>query len=182
MTEITWNETGSRLVETGISKGVLYSPDGTIVVPWNGLTAVTENGSRTASVYYVDGQKYLDTQIPTDYQATLEAFSYPPEFDAFNGIASYGGDTPIPGLLIYDQNPSQFHLSYQTKVGNDVDGLDHGYRIHVIFNVLAQLLSVHMKLFQILSRRLIFLGILHRHQNHLQVIEQRLILYLILIH
>jgi hypothetical protein len=63
MTEIKWDEVGARRYETGVDRGVLYLPAGT-AVPWNGLTAVTENVERDVKSYYIDGVKYLDQQVP----------------------------------------------------------------------------------------------------------------------
>ncbi len=119
MASLQW-DSGDRAFETGIDRGVLYLTDG-IVVPWNGLTGMDENETRNASSYYIDGQKYLDSQIPGEFAGTLKAYTYPDEFDS---IANY-----IP-----DQTAETFCLSYRTLLDND-----QGYQIHIIYNALANL-------------------------------------------
>jgi hypothetical protein len=133
MTALEWDAAGSRRYETGIDRGVLYLQDELeTVVPWNGLTGVTENVSREVKSYYTDGVKYLDHHVPGSFSAKLTAFTYPDELETILGIEEFA-----PGVHIHDQRAQMFHLSYRTKVGNDVDGTDHGYKIHILYNVLA---------------------------------------------
>lgn len=136
MTALEWDKVGDRRFETGVDRGVLHLPDGT-AVPWNGITSVTENLEREVKSYYVDGIKYLDYQIPGAYSAKLQAFTYPDEFEELMGNAEFA-----PGVVLHDQRSSLFHLSYRTQVGNDLDGVDHGYKIHILYNILATPSSV----------------------------------------
>lgn len=137
MTALSWDEVGSHRAEAGVDHGVLYLLDGTAVV-WNGITSIEETGSRTSVIAYLAGQKYLDYQVPSDFQATLQALSYPAEFANVNGIKPWvSGDLAIPGLEIYDQPAQPFHLSYRTLLLNDLDGDSYGYKIHVLYNVMA---------------------------------------------
>jgi hypothetical protein len=76
--------------------------------------------------------KYLETVAPGDFSGRLRAVTYPDEFDSVNGVGS-----PAPGLSYHDQPVKSFSLSYRTRVGNDVDGLDHGYKIHLLYNLVA---------------------------------------------
>lgn len=132
MTKLLWDQAGQRLYEAGLDRGVLYKED-TFGVPWNGLTSIDENLSNIASdPIYFDGVKYIDQPKVGDFSATLNAYTYPDEFLEYEGLQSLGG-----GLFVDDQRPKQFGLSYRTKVGNDVDGLDHGYKIHIIYNLTA---------------------------------------------
>jgi hypothetical protein len=131
MTVLEWNKVGERRYQTGIDRGVLFPPDGP-AVPWNGLTNVTENVSREVKSYYLDGIKYLDRHVPGSYSATLSAFTYPDELDQLLGMSEYA-----PGVFLHDQRVKLFHLSYRTLIGNDVDGTEHGYKIHIVYNVLA---------------------------------------------
>ena len=131
MTVLVWDQAGERQYETGIDRGVLYLPDGS-GVPWNGLVSVSEKRSREVKSYYMDGIKYLDHQILGEYAAKLQAFTYPDELDALLGTTEF-----VPGIHIHDQRTQLFNLSYRTKVGNDLDGVDHGYKIHIIWNVMA---------------------------------------------
>lgn len=131
MTVLEWNKVGDRTYETGVDRGVLYLPDGT-TVPWNGLTEVSENRGREIKSYFIDGIKYLDHHVPGSFSGKLKAYTYPDELEGLMGNPEFA-----PGLTAYDQPTSLFNLSYRTLVGNDVDGIDHGYKIHILYNLLA---------------------------------------------
>ena len=131
MTALVWDKVGERRYETGIDRGVLYLPDGN-AVPWNGLTSVVETRTREVKSYYLDGIKYLDHSVPGSYVAKLQAYTYPVELDSLLGNADFA-----PGVVLYDQNSSWFHLSYRTRIANDILGTDFGYKIHVVYNVVA---------------------------------------------
>lgn len=131
MTKLIWDQVGERRYETGIDRGVLYLREGG-AVPWNGLTAITENRNREVKSYYIDGIKYLDHPVPGSYSAKLSAFTYPDEFSPLIGDANFA-----PGVILHDQRFSMFHLSYRTGIGNDLQGLEHGYRVHVLYNLIA---------------------------------------------
>lgn len=131
MTELVWDKAGEHRFETGIDRGVLYLPDGS-AVPWNGLVSVTEDRSRDVKSYYIDGIKYLDKHIPGSFAAKLDAFTYPDELDELIGISEFA-----PGVQIHDQRTRLFNLSYRTGIGNDLEGLDFGYKIHILYNILA---------------------------------------------
>lgn len=137
MSKLIWDKTGSRLYETGVNKGVLYIPNvsGNYSngVAWNGLTTVTESPSGAeATALYADNIKYLNLISAEEFGATIEAYTYPDEFGQFDGTAS-----PSVGVYVGQQNRKSFGLSYQTRVGNDVDGADYGYKIHMIYNATA---------------------------------------------
>ncbi len=131
MTALVWDKVGERTYQTGVDRGVLYLHDGTAVA-WNGLTSIEDTDNTTLTSYYLDGVKYLDNLAPGDFTGKLKAFTYPPEFDQVNGIANVS-----PGLAYYDQPVKSFDLSYRTRVGNDLDGVDHGYKIHLLYNLIA---------------------------------------------
>jgi hypothetical protein len=129
---LTWSAVGERFYEIGVDRGVLYvgNQPG---VPWPGLIAVSENVSGgAAKPYYLDGIKYLNLATAEEFEATLEAFFSPPEFGPCDGVATIQN-----GLFATQQNRSQFNLCYRTKVGNDIDGPDHAYKIHIVYNALA---------------------------------------------
>lgn len=137
MAALVWDQTGERMYETGIDRGVLYIPNGSGVYDtgfaWNGLTAVTESPSGAeASPQYADNIKYLNLVSAEEFGATIEAFTYPVEFGQCDGTAE-----PQPGIQIGQQSRKTFGLSYRTKVGNDVDGVEHGYKLHLIYGCLA---------------------------------------------
>ncbi len=138
MAELVWDQIGERLYETGVDHGVLYIPD-TLTgeydtgVAWNGLVTVTESPSGAeASPQYADNIKYLNLYSAEEFGATIEAFTYPPEFAQFDGISE-----PSPGVLVGQQSRRGFGLSYRSLIGNDVDGADHGYKLHLVYGAMA---------------------------------------------
>jgi len=128
---LEWDQIGERIYQTGVDRGVLYLHDGTVAV-WNGLTGVEESDDSELKSYYLDGVKYLENLFPGDFQGKLKAFTYPDEFDSINGI-----ETGFLGLSIYNQKTQSFDLSYRTMIGNDIEGIDYGYKIHILYNVIA---------------------------------------------
>lgn len=135
MSKIKWDQTGERYYETGVSKGVLYPYANNAYakgVAWNGLTNVSESPEGAeATPLYADNIKYLNLMSAEEFKATIEAYTYPDEFAACNGEASLQ-----EGVSIGQQKRSQFGLSYQTKIGNDVDS-ELGYKIHLVYGALA---------------------------------------------
>lgn len=137
MSKMVWDQTGSRYYETGIKNGALYLQDvsGTYStgVPWNGLTAVTESPSGAeATPLYADDIKYLNLMSNEDFGGTIEAYTYPDEFAACDGSA-----TLVDGVTIGQQSRATFGLCYRTTIGNDVDGNNHGYKLHLVYGALA---------------------------------------------
>lgn len=131
MVTLVWDQIGSRTYENGIDRGVLYLPDGT-AVPWNGLTAVIEKFDKDVSPVYFDGMKVADVAVLGDFSATMKAVTYPDEFNELEGIA-----TLRRGVHAGDQMPKTFGLSYRTMIGNDTEGDQAGYKINVLYNVMA---------------------------------------------
>ena len=137
MAKLVWDKTGDRLYETGVKNGVLYIPTSGIYskgVAWNGLTAVTESPSGAeATALYADDTKYLSLMSTEEFGATIEAYTYPDEFAACDGSAELAD-----GVMIGQQKRSAFGLCYKTTIGNDTDGNDHGYKLHIIYGALAK--------------------------------------------
>jgi hypothetical protein len=138
MAPLTWDQVGEKTYETGVDRGVLYTPDNTTGdygegVAWNGLTTVTESPSGAeASPQYADNIKYLNLVSAETFGATIEAFTYPDEFAVMDGTA-----TPEAGVAIGQQGRRQFGLSYRTRKGNDIEGTDFGYKLHLVYGCLA---------------------------------------------
>lgn len=131
MTRLSWDAVGERFYESGIDRGVLYVED--LGVAWPGLVSVAESPTGgEPRPYYVDGYKYLNIAAAEEFEATIEAFAAPPEFNQCEGV-----NTAYAGLLITQQPRKSFGFSYRTKVGNDTDGLKHAYKIHLVYNALA---------------------------------------------
>lgn len=131
MATLQWDKAGEKLYEVGVDRGVLYLRDGSVAV-WNGLRSVDESYERETQSYYLDGVKYLQVQILGDFSARLMAYTYPDEFEKVNG-----SDEVAQGMFYHNQPPKPFDLSYRTRIGNDLDGIDHGYKLHVLYNVMA---------------------------------------------
>lgn len=137
MSRIVWDRAGEHFYETGVDHGVLYP---TKVgggydsgVAWNGLTSVSESPSGAESTaQYADNIKYLNLISAEEFGATVEAFTYPPEFGVCDGSAM-----PVKGVLIGQQTRRPFGLSYRTLIGNDLEGTEYGYKIHLIYGATA---------------------------------------------
>lgn len=137
MTALQWDVVGERFYETGVDQGVLYLPDGSGVydtgVAWNGLTTVTEKPTGAAATpQWADNMKYLNLVSREEFGATVQAFTYPEEFSVCDGTVE-----PTPGLAVHQQTRKQFGLCYRSLLGNDVDGDDYGYKLHLIYGALA---------------------------------------------
>ena len=137
MAKLVWDKTGDRLYETGVKNGVLYIPTAGVYskgVAWNGLTAVTESPSGAeATALYADDTKYLSLMSAEEFGATIEAYTYPDEFAACDGSAELAD-----GVMIGQQKRSTFGLCYKTTIGNDTEGNEHGYKLHIIYGALAK--------------------------------------------
>ena len=133
---LTWDAIGEKKFEAGVKKGVLYPQEAGAYpkgVAWNGLTAVNETPSGAESTpLYANDAKYGDLQADEIFGATVEAFTYPEEFEECDGSKEL-----VPGVYIGQQTRKAFGLSYVTTVGNDTDGLAYGYKIHLVYGAKA---------------------------------------------
>ena len=137
MSKLVWDQTGEREYETGVKNGVLYPQGESGTYPkgiaWNGLISVTESPSGAeATALYADDIKYLSLMSNEEFGATIEAYMSPEEFDQCDGTASLA-----TGVSIGQQKRKTFGMAYKTTIGNDVDGNDYGYKIHLIYGALA---------------------------------------------
>ena len=135
--KLVWDKVGERYYETGVKKGVLYKQDSSGAYPkgvaWNGLTALTESPSGAeATPLYADDIKYLNLRSAEEFGGTIEAYTYPDEFGECDGSA-----TLADGVTIGQQARKAFGLSYVTTLGNDVNGNDYGYKIHLVYGATA---------------------------------------------
>ena len=137
MPPITWDALEERTYETGVDHGVLYIPDtaGKYAsgVAWNGLINITQSPSGgEPTPFYADNIKYLNLMSVEEFGATIEAYTYPEEFDQFDG-----GGSLAPGVRVGQQSRKTFGLSYRTLKGNATEGTDYGYKLHLIYGCLA---------------------------------------------
>lgn len=138
MSKLIWDESGKKLYETGVQKGVLYPQDAAgaypVGVAWNGLTGVTESPSGAeASPSYADDIKYLNLISNEEFGATIEAFTYPDEFGVCDGSVE-----AAKGVIVGQQSRKAFGMCYRTSIGNDTDGQTHGYKLHLIYGASAK--------------------------------------------
>ena len=137
MSKIVWDAVGEHIFETGVRNGVLYLKDAqgaySTGVAWNGLTSVSESpeGAEPTDLY-ADDIKYLTLMSAENFKATIEAYTYPPEFEECDGSASIAN-----GVVIGQQARKPFGLCYRTSIGNDTDGNEHGYKLHIVYGCLA---------------------------------------------
>ena len=136
MARLVWDKTGEHFYETGVKQGVFYpqtNGEYTNGVAWNGLTAVTESPSGAeATALYADDIKYLSLYSTEEFGVTIEAYTYPEEFAKCDGSASL-----VDGVYVGQQTRKPFGLCYKTTLGNDTDGNDHGYKLHIIYGAMA---------------------------------------------
>ena len=137
MSKIVWDAVGEHIFETGVRNGVLYlkGAEGTYNtgVAWNGLTSVSESpeGAEPTDLY-ADDIKYLTLMSAENFKATIEAYTYPVEFEECDGSA-----TIAKGVVIGQQSRKPFGLCYRTAIGNDTDGNEHGYKLHIVYGCQA---------------------------------------------
>ena len=137
MSKIVWDAVGEHIFETGVRNGVLYlkNTDGAYDtgIAWNGLTSVSESpeGAEPTDLY-ADDIKYLSLMSAENFKATIEAYTYPVEFEECDGSA-----TIAKGVVIGQQSRKPFGLCYRTSIGNDTDGNEHGYKLHIVYGCQA---------------------------------------------
>lgn len=136
MSKLTWDLTGERFYETGVDHGVLYPqvagayPKG---VAWNGLIGVSENPTGAEpNPLYADNIKYLNLMSVEEFEAGIEAYTYPEEFAACDGSVE-----AVDGVMVGQQPRKPFGLVYRTRVGNDTEGHNFGYKLHLVYGALA---------------------------------------------
>ena len=137
MSALQWDVTGKRHYETGVDRGVLYPQDKTGAYPtgvaWSGLISISENPTGAEpNAFYADNIKYLNLMSVEEFEASIEAYTYPDEFAICDGSLEL-----TPGLHVGQQPRKPFGLAYRTKKGNDVDYNEHGYKLHIVYGALA---------------------------------------------
>lgn len=136
MAAIVWDDIGQKKYELGVDHGILSVVTGTnygVPVAWNGLTGVTESPSGAeANKNYADNIEYANILSAEEFGATIEAYTFPEEFKACDGYAEVA-----EGVTIGQQNRAKFGFAYRTKIGNDTEGQDHGYRLHFVYGAQA---------------------------------------------
>lgn len=142
MAKLVWDQPGKRFYETGTDRGVIYPILDTISdqtrpydkgVAWNGLTGVSESASGgEPSPMWADNIKYLNLVATEEANLTIEAYTYPEEFEQCDGSREIA-----TGVSIGQQPRKQFGFSYRTLIGNDQKSNDYGYKIHLVYGCFA---------------------------------------------
>lgn len=132
MARLVWDQTGEHFYETGVKQVVLYPMTGNAYdagVAWNGVTSIEENPSGADfNPIYADDIKYLNIQGAEEFGATIGAYTYPDEFAECDGAA-----TPVDGVAVGQQARKSFGLCYRTTLGNDTEGIEYGYKLHIVY-------------------------------------------------
>lgn len=135
--KLIWDAVGERYYETGCDRGTLYPMEGETYgkgVAWNGLTNVDESPSGAEpTALWANNHKYLNLYSAEDYAATIQAYTYPEEFEACDGTRELA-----PGVLAGQQTRKPFGLSFRTLKGSDTEGNSKGYKIHLIYGAMAK--------------------------------------------
>ena len=138
MSKIVWDAIGEHFFETGTKNGVLYPYNKTTGkyapgVAWNGLTAATETPEGAeANDTYADDMKYLTLYSPETFKGTIEALSYPDEWKACDG-----SEDVAAGVTLGQQGRQTFGFCFRTAIGNDIEGQDLGYKLHLWYGCKA---------------------------------------------
>lgn len=137
MSRLVWDQTGEKFYEAGVDRAVVYpmSTTGayTAGAAWNGLTAVNESPEGAEpSPLYANNRKYVEIMSSEEFKGTIEAYTYPDEFEPCNGVVKIA-----EGVYATQQNRTRFGLTYRTGIGNDTQGMKAGYKIHLVYNCLA---------------------------------------------
>ena len=136
MSKLKWDQIGEKLAETGVDQAVLYPYESGAYasgVAWNGLTSVNEAPTGGESnPFYADNRKYIEIMSEEEFAASIGCYTYPDEFKPCIGEKEL-----VPGITVAQQSRSMFGFSYRTRIVNDTDGIDHGFKIHLVYNAFA---------------------------------------------
>ena len=134
MGRLTWDALGERKYEIGVDHGVFYRYEGGIYtggIAWNGLTGIDDdNGGRDASPLYSGGVKVGSEYTSEEYSGIIKCYIFPDEFEEYLGEREIA-----PGIYARQQDRDQFGFCYRSRKGNDTEGTEHGYKLHLIYNM-----------------------------------------------
>lgn len=135
---LKWDEVGQRTYTTGVDHLALYVAEGNAYpkgVAWNGVTAINESPSGAdENAIYADNIKYLSIRAAEDFGLTIECYDTPVEFDECDGCATPDG---LKGVTVHQQARKTFGLAYRSQIGNDTEGVDYGYELHLVWGCSA---------------------------------------------
>lgn len=131
MATLEWDNIAERRYETGVDRGVLYGPSGPGVA-WSGLVSVSDDGTPEVKSHFYEGRRALVRVVPGAYSGKIEAITYPDLLDDLTGLG-----VRSPGVRVHDSRHVSFGLTYRTLIGSPGDGLAHGYKIHILYGLMA---------------------------------------------
>lgn len=137
MSKLVWDQVGEKLWETGVDRTVLFPMNASggydKGVAWSGITAINEapSGAEPTKIY-ADNIVYGVVMSPEEDALTIEAFTYPDEYAECIGEAELG-----EGVTIKQQTHKHFGLAYRSMIGNDTEGTNHGYKIHIFYDCVS---------------------------------------------
>lgn len=137
MAKLVWDQVGEKLWETGVDRTVLFPMTATGAyakgAAWSGVTAINESPSGAEPTkIYADNIVYGVLMSPEEDGLTIEAFTYPDEYAECIGEAELG-----EGVMIKQQAHKHFGLAYRSMIGNDTEGTNHGYKIHIFYDCVS---------------------------------------------
>ena len=138
MSKLVWDQIGEHLFETGVDQVALFpfvkdTSSYSKGVAWNGITGVTKSPSGAEpTALWADNIKYLNLYSAEELGGTITAYTCPQEWFDLNGAPEVA-----QGVRIGQQSRGSFGLVYRTKVGNDTEGKDYGYKYHLVYGAQA---------------------------------------------
>lgn len=134
--KLSWDTTGVRRYDTGVSNVVLYPADEgayPLGVSWSGITSIKESPSGgEPEAFYADNIKYLNLVAAEELKGSISAYTYPDEFGECDGSKEIA-----KGISIGQQPRKPFGLCYKSIYGNDTKLNDYAYKLHLIYGALA---------------------------------------------
>lgn len=136
MSKLVWDVVGERYFESGVEQTALFpfadKHYGTGVA-WSGITQINEGvDGGDENEMYADDIKYAGIRATEKYNPQIEAYTYPEEFAECDG-----SKTPTAGMHVGQQRRKLFGLAFKSKIGNDTDELDAGYKLHIVYGASA---------------------------------------------
>ena len=140
MSVLVWDKSEDRRYESGVSKGVLFpkKTDGTDAyengVAWSGLTGVTESPSGAdVTDLWADNIKYASLRAEETFGATIEAYTYPDEFEECNGLGLIPGKVEkivAPDMVIPHMGWNKLEMQHDCPILRNMPEESYVYFVH----------------------------------------------------
>lgn len=135
--KLVWDAVGERRFEAGVDRGVLFVMGTNGYgngIAWNGLTGVSVSPEGAdATDLWADNLKYATMRSAETVGATIEAYTYPDEWNECDGSAAVA-----TGVYLHQQNRKTFGFCWRTMIGDDTHtDLSKGYKLHFLYGCTA---------------------------------------------